>query len=360
LAANFLSQPKSTYYFADIAEYDNTKENGKIIRVTPSTDQPHPIESLSFELDRAHSAAAGWEYQWYEANCWYGGYGFDADNRIIGEPGFSPDSSDPGSGYFTNALDEKSNVALYNGGYYFRYLYPGRPISGATGQSYTPVPDKRPFLSGLTSESHYYWVVITDPNGRKVESARATIITETDKNNHHFIVDMNNLKDKSGNRVSPKNPVPFTKYRDPYAIDLRGALPLGFDIMDYSFATAQAKFFLVDGTPWIQNWTQGNIAFIDVDNLENPNRVDDRDYIVLYYNLTNNNGMFHLNDGKEPFNSSLDRPFTHVVIMPSGDIGRGFPPFPGGNPPTGVGDAQGWFCGFIELTELHFEGPSRK
>jgi hypothetical protein len=350
LAANFLSQPKSTYYFADIAESDETKENGKIIRVTPSANQPHPIEALSFELDRAHSAAAGWEYQWYEANCWYGGYGFDADNRIIGEPGFSPDSNDPGSGYFTNALDEKSHVSLFNGNIssLFRYLYPGRPISGATGPTYTPVPDKRPFLTGLSYESHYYWVVITDPNGLKVESARATIITETDKNNQHFIVDMNNLKDKSGNRVPSKNPMPFTERYEPYPIDLRGVLPPGFDILDYSFATAQAKFFLVDGTPWIQHWTQGNISFIDVDDKNNPNQDGAQNKIVLYYNLTCNNGTLGLNgDGKEPPGSSLDKPFTHVVIMPSGDQSNGY-------------NAQGRFCGFIELTELHFDGPSRK
>jgi hypothetical protein len=124
-------------------------------------------------------------------------------------------------------------------------------------------------------------------------------------------------------------------------------------------ATAWALFYLRDGTPWIQNWTQGNISFTN-----DPSQDGNSSKLVLYYNLTNNNGTLGLNgDGKEPSGGSLNDPFTHVVVMPSGEKPmKQMPPFlsDGVTPDTSPKDAQGWFCGFIELVELRFEGPSRK
>jgi hypothetical protein len=361
LAANFLEQPESAFYFADIVQYDDTRPNGKIVSVKVSDGQT--IEPLKFELDRPNDEASGWRYQWYEANSWYGGYGFDADSILWGEPGFAPDFDDSDKdreGYFSDFLDEKENVSLWNGGNWYRFPYPGRPIPGATQKTYTPVPNKRPFITGLTYASHYYWVVITDPVGLVATSSRATIINETDKDKDHFIVDMNNLVDKSGRKVSSRNPIQFTKYREPYLIDLRGILPEGFDILDYSFCTAQALFYLVDGSPWIQNWTQGNISFIDVDDEDKPGQDGDKIKIVLYYNLTNNGAILGLAaDGKEPAGEGVSVPFTHVVIMPSGE-NFSMPVYDKEKGKYDNLSAQGFFCGFIDLVEFRFEGPSRK
>jgi hypothetical protein len=341
---------------------------------------------LSFDLDRDDT---GYSYQWYEANSWYGGYGFDADGRIVGETGFSPDPTTPNNPpqpdaqYYVGGLDEKSNVSFHNGGnQYYRLPVPGRPISGATSKTFTPPTNKRPFIGGFSNVTNYYWVEAKAPNNLIATSKRAVIVTEhnaawdlgvkgpdfaVEKN--HFIVDMPNLKDKAGVAVPMRNPRVFTSFRQPYQIDLRGVLPDDFDIMDYSVATAWALFFLRDGTPWIQNWTQGNISFIDSnirptdDNPDAKVQDGDKEKLVLYYNLTNNNGTLGLNgDGKEPSGGSLDKPFTHVVIMPSGEKPmRQMPPlFPEfDNKPVRAGDAQGWFCGYIELVELRFEGPAR-
>jgi hypothetical protein len=246
---------------------------------------------------------------------------------------------------------------------------------GGTGQSYTPPTTNRPFIGGFSNVTNYYWVVITTPNNLVATSKRAVIVTEHNEvwdlgvntgksttiggvKKKHFIIDMPNLK-KDGVKVPIKNPIAFSKFRQPFKIDLTGVLPGDFNIKDYSMATAQALFFLMDGTPWIQNWTQGNISFIDS---ADANQDGDKEKIVLYYNLTNNNGTLGLKgDGKEPSGGSLDKKFTHVVVMPSGEKPiRNMPPLlSDGKPDPSDGDAQGWFCGFIELVELRFEGPAQ-
>jgi hypothetical protein len=332
---------------------------------------------LKFTADRDLTGAT---YQWYEANSWYGGYGFDADGKILGEAGFTPDPSDPSGEseqkqYYVGHLDEKSNVSFHNGGnQFYRLPIPGRPIVGATSNEYTPPTDKRPFIGGFSNVTNYYWVVVTK-DGLTATSHRAVIVTEHNEIwdlgvktgpavvKKHFIVDLPNLKDKPGAegvRVPIKNVTAFSSFRQPFQIDLRGILPADFNIMEYSMATAWAKFYLRDGTPWIQNWTQGNISFVDWS--ENSSQDGDKEKIVLYYNLTNNNGTLGLQgDGKEPSGGSLDNKFTHVVVMPSGEKSiRSMPPLnANGTPDANDGDAQGWFCGFIELVELRFEGPTR-
>jgi hypothetical protein len=326
---------------------------------------------LTFELDRDISGAT---YQWYEANSWYGGYGFDKNGNIQGT-----DAAYAGDKYH-EGLDEKGNVSFFNGGSgtaekWFRLPLPGDPIPvtrGGTSQAYTPLTDKKPFIDGFTNVTHYYWVVVTAPGGVTATSQRAVILTEHNKTydkgvpgaavvKKNLVIDMPNLKDKPGVEgvsVPIKNPTAFTTFRQPFAIDLRGALPPDFNVKDYSMATAWAKFYLKDGTPWIQNWTQGNISFI-----ENTSQDGDKEKIVLYYNLTNNNGTLGMKgDGKEPSGGSLDKNFTHVVVMPSGEKSpRAMPPLTAdGTPDYSEGEAQGWFCGFIELVELRFEGPPQQ
>ena len=73
-------------------------------------------------------AITGASYQWYTANSWYGGYGFDRDGRIVGDPeadqnrdGYHP-STDRGG------LDEKNNVSLHNGGNNFYRIPIGYPL----------------------------------------------------------------------------------------------------------------------------------------------------------------------------------------------------------------------------------------
>jgi len=144
----------------------------------------------------------------------------------------------------------------------------------------------------------------------------------------------------------------FTYQREAYEIPIR--LPdawdgRSFDINDYTVAMVQALFFLKDGTPWIQNWTQGDIGFRDVD-----------DTTLMYYNLTNNNGTLGLvGGGKEPGGGSLVKAPKSIIVKPSGEKPvSSLPPFENGKPKPN-NDAQGWFTGFIELVEVRFEGPSR-
>lgn len=337
-----------------------------------------PAEPLTFELDRT----GNFSYQWYEANSWYGGYGFDEEGRVLGDTNFNVGGTN--TEWHRERFDEKRNATFHNGGNeYYRLPTPGRPIPGAIGTTYTPPTDKPVFIGGYSNESHYYWVVVTneDDPDLKAVSNRAVIVTEwgqlfeseMDEDGNptgvmvpslnsaseeitvtkkHYIVDLNNLTDpETGEKVPAKNPVVFNVFREKYYIPL--SFPSDFDIMDYSVCIAQAKFFLRDGTPWIQNWTQGNLAFED----------SSKENIVLYYNLTNNNGTLGLaGDGKEPQGASLEETPAYVVFMPSGEkpIKRMPPLLADGKPDPDDGDAQGWFCGFIELVEFRFEGPSRK
>jgi len=204
LAAEFTEQPESAVY-----------------------NVGDPVKALEFKLDQDIPNAT---YQWWEANSWYGGYGFDAEGRQ-GETAGVPTHPDWGkndagvlkypygagdmeyasavshgndkevsqlvldlvdanpncipfdvSGWHQIKLDEKKNVSLHNGGNEFYNLpTPGRPIPGATGPTYTPPNtgvNRQPFLANFTNHTHYYWVEVTAPSGLKAVSRRAFVVTE--------------------------------------------------------------------------------------------------------------------------------------------------------------------------------------
>jgi hypothetical protein len=380
-------------YPSPLLEVVEEDEDGEITVTYETWDSDVP-QPLTFKLDRTVPGAT---YQWYEANSWYGGYGFDPDGNIgyvnedsatIWETAFNGAGGypDPFDRYHAKQFDEKKNPSLFNGGNQGppHYVLPGRPILGATGMSYTPEITFRPFITGFSSESHYYWVVVTAPSGYKVTSGRAVIVSERDKNKKHHLIDVNNdYKGADGIPLPFKNIQPFQKKYDYFRIPL--TFPAkdpqdpsrDYDFLDYSIMYIQAKFYLADGTPWIQNWTNGNVAFEDNTEKEPTDQYSkDGNVIVLYYNLTNNNATYMMDgDAKEPqAGADLRAIPTHVVISPSGDHTKGetkdgYPPLaPSGVDsidfavagPSIVGtDLQGWFCGFIELVELRFEGPPR-
>jgi len=402
LAAAFKEQPKSDYYYyyntdtwvGDSAAsegpnkinwYDyarltkkpfkpGTEEEDKTVPFNPSqlvfnssdpnftTKGESQVVPLSFVLDRLGT----FTYQWYEANSWYGGYGFDATGKILYYPTGNPDAvSETGfvqDAYHRAYFDEKKNVSFHNGGNeFYRLEYPGRKIDGATGATYTPSINKRPFMDGFTSETHYYWVEVTDSQGRKAVSKRAAIVSERDPRKKHHIVNLSDPSDpnsdlkvekKDGAVVWPgtaRNQTVFKVKRETYKIPV--TFPSDFNVNDYTVATVQALFFLIDGTPWIQNWTQGDIGFEDADGGQ-----------LIYYNLTNNNGTLGLvGGGKEPGGGSLTKTPKYLIVKPAGEKPTNEkPPFENdGVTPKPNNNAQGWFCGFIELVEVRFEGPPR-
>jgi hypothetical protein len=379
LATKFLQQPRSAayYYYHPVAanEWDY---------VSPTVFESETPEELDFVLEQY----GNYSYQWYESNSWYGGYGFDIDGRITTsgsantaetwEAGFIVDE------FHVREYDEKANITIFNGGNNnARYVIPGRAISASTtpplnpenfnlaqgaGNKYTPKINFRPFLPKYTNETHYYWVVITDlDTGYELTSERAVIVSERNKNKKHHVFDVNNYYAVDGTtKIAFKNQEPFEKKFDKYKIPLH--FEGDFNINDYSTMYAQAKFYLKDGTPWIQNWTNGNISF-EVDGAIK----------VLYYNLTSDGASKGLaNGGNEPAGSGINETPTHVVIEPSGDDTKGpnkdgFPPLGSDGKPlsktedpnnwifdgTSAGNLQGWFCGYIELVEFRFEGPAR-
>jgi len=397
LAANIKEHPKSDYYYY----YDaNTLIDGTLnwyeyinLTVDPNhenftTKGVSTIKELSVKPDRE----GNFTYQWYEANSWYGGYGFDADGYILyyktgettptkeagfGEkdyPGYEnatkddyPNADNPKDPYHQGHFDEKRNVSLHNGGNSFYNLpISGRPIPGATGPTYKPEIHYRPFIAGFTNEFHYYWVVITDDEGRKVTSQRATIISERDPTKKHHIVDLTAYLDESGNtpglQGNPRNINPFTKgnHGDKYVIPM--TFPDDFDVMDYSVVTCQALFYLSDGRPWIQNWTQGDFGF-EKEGVK----------LVLWYNITADNATRGLqSSGNDPAGGGLAEIPDGLIVQPAGTKPlRELPPFTGNKdvldrdipearPAFGGGDAQGWFTPYIEICEIRFEGPSRK
>jgi hypothetical protein len=366
-------------------------------------------DALNFVLDE-RSGSAGFTYQWYESNSWYGGYGFDEDgNRCYNIPDpidptkiqFNYEADFKGDQFHARQFDEKANPSLFNGGNQAaRYVIDGRPIpteKGGRGATYTPDISKRPFL-GYSYETHYYWVVVTDPvSGRKATSARATILAERNKAKTHLMLDVNNdLKNDNGMPIRFKNYEVFKERYDKFRIPLKDVLAAAiartpgvssFDIKDYMILTAQAKFYLSDGTEWIQNWTNGNLSFEDnalaMDAENRPNKDTpfsdhgpvhpDGTLMGLFYNLTNNNATYDItSDVKEDGNGSALKDLypTHIVIEPSGDHTKG--PNKDGYPALEFNpetqrmeaaehlinvDLQGWFCGYVELVELHFEGP---
>jgi len=404
LAAIFTKQPKSEYYYyydddtwvgpgkdennvvhpkinwytyaaKNFMESDGTTPIPQATIKSEILPKMKTVQPLTFELDRSGS----FTYQWYEANSWYGGYGFDADGKIlyyydadkdaIPEDGFvGGDANDP-STYYVKGFDEKKNVSFHNGGnQFYRLPVKGRLITGATSATYTPDINKRPFIDGFTSETHYYWVEITDNSftpPRKVVSKRAAIVSERHPRKKHHIVNMYAYEGHpygdlylKGNTDNPdeitetgaaRNPNVFTYQRETYEIPV--TFPADFNINDYTVSTVQALFWLIDGTPWIQNWTQGDIGF-------GKNKGTDR---VMYYNLTNNNGTLGLvGGGKEPGGGTVDFKPKYIVVKPAGEKPvKQLPPLDANNKPIPNNNAQGWFTGFIELVEVRFEGPAR-
>ena len=399
LAAAFKTQPKSDYYYyyADTTDVnDNTAwvgngategdnrinwykyaglwdKDNDVSTVSSShanftAKGPLQIVPLTVELDRPVTGT----YQWYEANSWYGGYGFDADGRILyypaGEPVAIAETGFTANTYHVNGFDEKKNVSLHNGGnQYYRLENPGRKITGASGSlggtatvpSYTPKINYRPFIGGYTSETHYYWVEIIDGAGRKAVSKRAAIISERDPEKKHYIVNLTD--DANGDlylgtpgtegyeKGYARNPKVFKVKRETYKIPV--TISGTFNVKDYTVATVQALFFLRDGTPWIQNWTQGDIGFEDADGAQ-----------LMYYNLTNNNGTLGLvGGGKEPSAGTVDKKPKYLIVKPAGEkpTWQKPPLKDDGVTPQPNNDAQGWFCGFIELVEVRFEGPKQ-
>jgi len=428
LAAEFTVQPQSDYYYYYDADtkvgagtayelnwytYVGLTGDKAVSSSHPNfTDAAHGANgvyakrALKFELDRVIPGAT---YQWYEANSWYGGYGFDADGRRafkhpsvtdakgVTEAGFVEYIDDRGATsdqddddrtpkttpagvlysrpyrYYIEGLDEKGNVSLHNGGNnYYRLEVPGRPIPGETGSTYTPKVDYRPFLQSFTSESHYYWVVVTDPaSNRTVTSKRAVIVSERDPTKDHYIVNLNAYLDSTGTtpglQGNPKNLSPFTagNHGDKYEIPIyfEGG-NVSFNVKKYSTVTCQALFYLADGRPFIQNWTQGDFGFADEAKVE----------LVLWYNLTADNATRGLqSSGNAPSGSGLSVPPYYLVVKPAGtkDLDL-LPPFVkmadgitekqdtyGRSIPENINDAQGWFTPYIEIVELRFEGPAR-
>jgi hypothetical protein len=380
LAASFKKQPKPNYYYYidldrtvgqdpainwyDYAKVD--KPSGSEPNLTGDHGGQSSVVPLEVEMDRAVTGT----YQWYEANSWYGGYGFDADGRILFYPSGNPtavqETGFTQTAYHRANFDEKKNVSLHNGGNEF-YRLPtiGRPISGASGTldntaivpPYTPQIDKRPFMvPNGTNETHYYWVVVKDAQGREAVSKRAPIISEWDPSKAHYIVDLNEelYEGTKGGadyvQGYARNQKVFKIKRETYVIPI--TLPPAFNMNDYTIATVQALFFLKDGTPWIQNWTQGDIGFED----ESGDR-------VMYYNLTNNNGTLGLvGGGKEPSGGTVKDKPKYLIVKPAGEKPvTELPPFEAdGVTPRPNNDAQGWFCGYIELVEVSFEGPGRE
>ena len=395
LAAEFTAQPMSDFYY-----YKN--ENEIVGRGNPVNEQINwytyvglvgdrkvnfdhanfttgehastAVRPLSFTLDRG-DLDTDYDYQWYEADSWYGGYGFDKDGNIAYalEDGTEKREADfTADTYHITGLDEKKNVSLHNGGnQFYRLPYLGSPITGETSKTYTPPINRRPFISGFTSASHYYWVVITHKTtGRTLTSKRAVIVSEWNPEIEHYIVNLNAYLDTTGNteglQDNPKNAAPFTVGNHGAVYEMGLKFPaknplrptVDFAVQHYSTVTAQAMFFLADGREWIQNWTQGDFGFADKDKSE----------LVLWYNLTNDNATRGLNGtGNQPSGSGLDEVPAYVIVKPAGTkaIDR-MPPFtstedPWGRPlPQNTGDAQGWFTPYIELCELRFEGPARQ
>jgi hypothetical protein len=379
LATNFKQQPKSAAYTVtshDLPlstvnfEYKGASLSEQRVLVTADSSSivlDRAIEPLSVVFDREDT---GFSYQWYESNSWYGGYGFDRDGKIYGDPGYGEGLTQAQRDLLGSGLDwdEKFNISIHNGGNnYYRLPIPGRPIPGETNPTYTPKIDasKRPFNTGFSNSSHYYWVVVTDSSNRVATSERATIVAEWSQlwyhgrptgdkiEKKHHIVDLYAYMTPNavGLRDNPRNETAFKagNHADKYLIPM--TFPLGFNIQDYSVVTCQAKFYLADGRAWIQNWTQGDFGFANAS----------KENLVLWYNLTNDNATRGLSgSGNEPQGSGLTVIPAYLVIQPAGTKPiKEMPPFNDNGQPVNNGDAQGWFTPYIEVVELRFEGPKR-
>jgi hypothetical protein len=404
IAANFSRHPQSDAYEIKSHTYqpanapDEAWHGRILIDASGNRTLDREIAPLTFQLDRAGT----YEYQWYSANSWYGGYAFDRDGRIADDPGTIRDYYHPNPSQY----DEKGNISFHNGGnQYYRLSIPGRPIPGAsgtftgngTGVTYTPTIDasNRPFIfPGFSNQTQYYWVKVTDRSNPSkpltAVSDRAAIVTEWGREfekgipkatpliKKHHIVDLHAYMGSSpyGLMGNPRNPTPFKagNHGDQYLIPL--TFPPGFNIKDYSVVTCWAKFYLADGKEWIQNWTQGDFGFANAAG----------EKVVLWYNLTNDNATRGLGStGNEPQGGGLDEIPAYLVVQPAGTKPmKQMPPFSGKmsgavptppatwpqgytdvygaddrDKPAENNDAQGWFTPYIEIVELRFEGPAR-
>jgi len=259
---NTAAGPNRAYYFYKVkigllgAEFTLQPKSAVYVHGTPA-------EPLMFDTDQDEDE---FDFQWWEANSWYGGYGFDSEGKI-GKKGpmdsqegwgdhdagilksdgtfeylpspidhgntktpkqaiFTLAASNPGSipfdvsGWHQEELDEKDNVSLHNGGNeYYNLSTPGKPIPNATGRTFTPLTNYTPFLAGFTNETHYYWVVATHKvTGLQATSKRAFIVTEWNeqfKNGQNLGPMMG--KDKDGKDVVVVSPSVPKKH---YIIDL--------------------------------------------------------------------------------------------------------------------------------------------
>jgi hypothetical protein len=381
LATGFRRHPQSAVYavtdFSNLvmANAPGQDYNGRLLVDDPANNGKtvtldKEIASLSFELDRT----GNFSYQWYTANSWFGGYGFDKDGRIARDPGTVTDTYHPNPAQY----DEKGNISFHNGGnQYYRLSNPGNPIPGETGPTYTPKigAQNRPFITGFSNQTQYYWVEVTDNSNPakplKAYSDRAAIVTEwgyefekgipkTEKvEKKHHIVDLHAYMGSSpyGLMGNPRNAIPFKAGNHADRIDIPLTFPPGFNVKEYSVVTCQAKFYLADGKEWIQNWTQGDFGFSNAG----------QETLVLWYNLTNDNATRGLDGtGNEPQGGGLDELPAHLIVQPAGTKPiNELPPFTttidslGRPQPQNNNNAQGWFTPYIEIVELRFEGPTR-
>ena len=403
LAANIIEQPKSAWYY---------REDVKAAGVDPAGKNPVAALSIAFEDGTNDS---GFTYQWYTADSLFGFYGrhgmsIDEKNNVstinggpdmyyyLAQPGIdqmgkrvpedhvydpsNPKSMSPLAWAITGATSltytppnnwKDVPVKLPKGsGQNNSYPYdPSSALydSGPTDQDApsggwpTHAPENVNFISGSTSEVRYYWVVVTDSNGYKATSDRAVILTETKPEMYHYIFNLSKLPVR-------KNPSPFKKLRELYKIEIpANYFPAGFDPSKFQSCIAQAQYFLPDGRPWTQNWTHGDLHFGYAD-----------DSLTWWHNnLGANAGAIPL-QSPHSAQGGLSFPPNWVGFAPSGDVKRGLPPLdsktgklPVGNKPTmtevnqtqgdgsyPTGQAQGYFCGFIELMELRFALPPPK
>jgi len=396
--ANALAVKVTSADFPDVTMFYKVRVNNlpAVIKRHPKPAwyyKGEPAAPLTVELDRQPSGPLPYEYQWYEADSWYGFYGRHG-----------------------TSLDEKNNLTTVNGGpgQYFYLVEPDKPSSaeptqlnpngwwdlgtasaptyteplawtlhGETRSTYTPrtdwnligpgdpkweffpghdtqnnsilkplaAPDVHP-LQGSTYESRYYWVKVTDPNsGLSVTSDRTLIITETDRRMKHYIFDLS--------LIQKKNIIPFTKTGDLYKVSLKpiwDAYGYDLDPSIFEICIAHAQYFLPDGRPWTQNWTHGDLHF----------GMDDGSLTWWHNNMGANGGSIPL---QAPHSSQGGLGFRPdwIGFAPSGDPEKGIPavdPLTGklprgiysmsANDPYPAGVAQGYFAGFIELLEIHF------
>jgi hypothetical protein len=396
LAANIKQHPQSAWYYATYVTNGVSAEGNKTVA---------PLKVIFAD----GTNTAGFTYQWYEADSLFGIYGrhgvsMDEKNNI------STINGGPDMYYYLSQPDVDQyggTVASYNPNDPQALAPLAWPITGATTDSYTPrvdwtnVPIRLPsgsgqnksypyvpssasyntapngddyqapeggwppaapqnvnFFTGSTSEVRYYWCVVYDPATQLyVTTDRAVILTETNKDMDHYIFELSKLP--------RKNVTPFKKLRELYKIELSDfdyTFPTGFDPSKYEICIAQAQYYLPDGRPWTQNWTHGDMHFGYTPGKPGFIANGNAELTWWHNNLGANSGSIPLQSPHSAQGGLGFRP-DWIGFAPSGDKGRGLPPLdtrtgklPIGYKPDGypTGQAQGYFCGFIELMELRF------